>query len=566
VSLDFSRCRLTPFNHQREDAQFVVDHPFCFIASEMRTGKTKIVIDASQFMFEAGTIDRVIVVAPQPVRDVWRDEQFGELKKHLWRDLSAEVIEYHARTRSWTWDEGSSLQRQMQWIVTNYEFLRSDKRLSELLGVCNNKTLIVGDESSYLKNADAAQTEAFKELRWKCGRVILMNGTPISHSPRDLFSQGNLLHPSILECKYITHFLARYAIQEPVLTRGGKPLTKVVRGGKEIVIQHTAGWRPEGIEDLQRRFAPYTIRRLQKDCLDLPPKLDTVPLTTTLEKETWKAYRDMRDDLVVWLNTSVATATTAAIKVMRLSQITSGYLGGVEDAPTDDGLWEDTYFGGDDADLFGHSDHDSGRGGDGGVVRDPTNAETPARPEGIHDHDRTATIGREKLDVTLDFVELKLEANPTLHAVLWCRFKPEAVRLVDELKKKFPKADVSGLWGGQKKAERAWALSLLHPDTADRTTPAFVVGTFGTGSFGLNFAAATMSINVSSGYSLGKATQSGDRIYGPGMIGPASYFDVLAVGPKGQKTIDHVILEARMANKTIADWTASAWVQELTKE
>jgi len=65
--LDFSRCRLTPFAHQREDVAAMIANPWFFITSEMRTGKTKIVIDAAQFMFIDGTIERVIVVAPAPV-------------------------------------------------------------------------------------------------------------------------------------------------------------------------------------------------------------------------------------------------------------------------------------------------------------------------------------------------------------------------------------------------------------------------------------------------------------------------------------------------------------------
>src|SRR6186713_2600160 len=130
MSLDFSRCRLTPFKHQKEDVQALIDHPFFFITSEMRTGKTAIVIWAAQFLFESGVIDRMIVVAPAPVRDVWADRDLGELAKHLWDDLPATITEYHARMRHWEHATVSPEKRRtFDVYVTNFEFLRSKARL-----------------------------------------------------------------------------------------------------------------------------------------------------------------------------------------------------------------------------------------------------------------------------------------------------------------------------------------------------------------------------------------------------------------------------------------------------
>jgi hypothetical protein len=82
--------------------QRVIDNPYFFIASEMRTGKSAIVTWAVQFLFEMNLIDRVIIVAPAPVRDVWADQRLGELAKHLWLDFPATVTEFHARLKTWT--------------------------------------------------------------------------------------------------------------------------------------------------------------------------------------------------------------------------------------------------------------------------------------------------------------------------------------------------------------------------------------------------------------------------------------------------------------------------------
>lgn len=564
MSLDFSRCKLPPFVHQREDTEWLVEQLYAFIASEMRTGKTKIVIDAAQFLYTAGKINQVIVVTPAPVRDVWADKQFGEIRKHLWDGIHATVTEYHARTRTWT--TGGTEDPSLDFYVTNFEFLRAPTRLNELFKVCGPKTLLVGDESSFLKNYAAQQTRAFNALRLKCGRVVLLNGTPIFHSPLDLFSQGNILHPSILDCKFITKFKAKYAVQSPVLGLGGKPLTT----NWGTVIKQIDGW--VNLDDLERRFKPHTRRRLQSECLDLPPKLDPVTMTATLTTKTWRTYKTMRDELVVWLsNGNVAIASTAAIKALRLSQITGGFLSGVECAGVDDagisiepGLLESLDYG----DGNGRNNSVAGET----IGRDARDAEED--PSGIEGYQRADSdgsessidiVGTEKLDVLLWFIGERLEPDPNLHLVVWSRFRNEAFRAYDAIREKFPQFQTGLLLGGQSRADRTRALSLLKPETSP-VGPVCVVGIEGTGSFGIDMCAAHTCVTLSSGYSPGKSAQTLDRVYGPGQKYPIAYYNIVAVGPRGQKTIDHDILTARQTGENIAQRTAAAWVEVLKRE
>jgi hypothetical protein len=520
--LDFSRARLAPFAHQREDTETFINLPYLLIASEMRTGKTKIVIDGTQFLFEDNTIDRVIVVAPSPVRSVWYDDWFGELKKHLWLDTPATVFEHHARPRYWLHGPKTSpKERRLEFIITNYEFIRKTARLRQLLMYCGPRTQLVGDESIYLKNWKSLQTKAFLQMRRACHRVTLINGTPIGQSPEDLFSQANILHPSILQCQFITHFRSRYAKQEPVRGKGGKALVDP-RGN---VIKKTVGW--VHLDDLQRRLAPYTIRRLQKDCLDLPPKLEPVTLVATLTDETWRRYREMRDDALVMFERmgSSSLAAHAMTKIIRLAQITSGFIGGVEAVDLDD----------DERPEW---------------MEFPEMREREERPA-----NGLVEISREKLDVLIWFYRQRLEQQPNFHMVAWHRFYPELVRNIREMRKEFPEVTFGEMHGKQTdkagKEARRQTQALLHPDTAPRDKPVFVGGTFGTGSFGLNFTAAHTSMNVSYDYKVVPYLQARDRVYGPGQTEPVAYFDIVAEGPKGQKTVDHLIVKARQERQEI---------------
>ncbi len=520
MDLDFSRCPRPPFAHQREDTAALIAHPYFFIASEMRTGKSKICVDAAQFMFESNIIDRVIIIAPAPVRDVWADKTLGQIAVHGWPDIPMTVTEFHARVR--TWQQGPTTGKRLEWYCSNFEFIRSKNRLTQLMPACGQRTLLILDEGSYVKNHAAQQTKACLQLRKACGRVTILNGTPLFHSPLDLFSQGNLLHPSVLGCPYVTQFKSRYAREEAVIGAGGKAV--VSTHGR--VVQKIVGWHEEGLKDLQRRFAPITVRRLQAQCLDLPPKLDPVALSATMDDTEWRAYKDMRDSLVVWLQSGdVAVSSTAAIKALRLAQITGGFLGGIEDANI-------------------------------GEQEEISSIATPT----------FKAIGRSKLDVLLWFLNQQLETDSTFHVVCWFRFRPELMQALEEIGERFPQFEIGSLHGGNKKAERHDAMRLLHPDSSPKDRPVFVGGIEGTGSFGVNMTAAHTSIDYSSGYSPGRYLQKADRIYGPGMTAPCAYYSILAVGPKNQRTIDHQIEAARRDGTHVATWTAAHWIKALSME
>ena len=174
-------------------------------------------------------------------------------------------------------------------------------------------------------------------------------------------------------------------------------------------------------------------------------------------------------------------------------------------------------------------------------------------------------IGREKLDVLLWFIEQRLEEDENLHLVAWCRFRAELFRMMVEVAKRFPQFECGAIHGSQQKPLRLKALSLLKPETSP-TGPVFVGGIEGTGSFGIDLSAAHTCVTMSSGYSPGRSSQTLDRVVGPTQTHPIAYYDIVAVGPKGQATIDRDILIARRSGEDIAQRTSAAWVRALTEE
>lgn len=508
------RCRLPPYTHQRIGVKSIVANPFFLLADEMGAGKTKQAIDAAQVLFVMGVITKVVVISPAAVRGVWFHRERGELAKHLWLSVASRVTEFHRKVDVWLMPKVGT---KLEWIITNYDYIRNPDYEEELINECDKNTLLILDESSAVKNSKALQSKAVYRIRQKCGRVLLLNGTPIAHSPADMYMQGRIMDTRILGCSSFSQFRAQYAVM------GGWQ-------GKQII-----DWR--NLDDLQKRFAPYVLRRLKKDCLDLPEKLPPVIYEVPLSMASWKIYREMRDELVVWLNDqNVSVAAQAIVKVIRLAQVTSGLLGGVEyedvGAPEERPEW------------------------------------LPLAFEEVGSKGKLAplqVIGTEKRDALLEKIESALYQNPNHKFIVWCRFKPEAVKTVEAIRDRFPRVVSKLMYGGQKEHERNEVLALLDPSTTVEG-PACAVATLGTGSIGLTLTAADTNYYLSLTRMLLHLLQSIDRTHRPTQVNPVSYFYFLATGPKGQRTVDHVLYEQLEKRNDLATMTCGAWVKALTEE
>ena len=516
---DFSLCRpvllqdgtwSTVKEHAKIGVRAILANPYFFIGDEMGGMKSAQTAIAAQFLFLANKIDRVLIICPASVRPVWFDRDIGEIALHAFDSIPYKLVhEYHVRNSAWgNAPKGS---RFLHWVITNYEFIRRSERLAELKTLCNPRTMIVFDESSALKNHKSETYRVSKILRMLCSQVVELNGTP--GKPMDMYTQADILSPTIMGCRSFYHYRARYAIM------GGWQMKQITQY--------------QNLEDMQRRMAPYILRREKDAFRDYPKALPPVQRVVTLSDETWRIYKEMREEMVAFLSqNTIAVAAQAAVRSLRLSQLTSGFVGGVEEESTE--------------------------------------AELEASDGIMPPRYTTKEVSREKLDFVLDLQEEWLENDPNLKLLVWCRFIPELRRFFTDHAARYPgivRGSCAGpsMFGRGKKLERADALRLLNPKTAP-PGPVTVGGTYGTGALGLNFTACHTVINMSCDYSYYKAAQSAARVDRPGQLYPVSTFDIVAEGPRGQKTIDHIIAKARRTNEELASWTCSAWIKALTEE
>jgi len=270
------------------------------------------------------------------------------------------------------------------------------------------------------------------------------------------------------------------------------------------------------IESLQNKIKPFVLLRLKRDCLDLPPRLNAPLKEVRLGSASWKHYVSMRDEFVAFLEDTndVSIVSSAPIKALRLAQICSGFLGGVED----------------------------------------------------EENTKTVEIGCELTDAFLDYYAFRLDTIERFWLTIWVRFRPEIARLEKLVKQRFPQVVVHVLQGGVSKNARDQAKTLFHPDSPDPKGSALLIAQPQAGRFGSNFAKCSNVDRLSSDYSLLTRIQSDERIERPGQKNTMLFQEYLVVGPNGERTISGIILKALKNHEDMARWVTKRWITEIMQE
>lgn len=151
----------------------------------------------------------------------------------------------------------------------------------------------------------------------------ILSGLPTPRSPLDLFAQFWFLDPTILGFSNYRNFRARHAIMKKILV--GKRYIDIVVGYRDV-------------EDLQAKIAPWSYRKLLKDCYDMPP-----PEYSFREIELTSDQRRMYAELKARATTMLEsgehiTATEVIVQMLRLHQLCCGHVvdeeGNVHDIPS----------------------------------------------------------------------------------------------------------------------------------------------------------------------------------------------------------------------------------------
>ena len=298
--------KVHPYEHQQKAYEFAYrlfgltgcDPPNSrgvALLMEMGTGKTLTTIAVAGRLWLNHKVKRMLIVAPLSILGVWQEEfqKFADFP-------------YSLAVLNGTGSRKSENLRQiptngLRVAVINYE---SAWRLEDELAAWD-ADLIVCDEGHKIKTHNIAASKCMHRLGANARYRMLLTGTIITNKAIDVFSPYKFLNPAVFGNSF-------YAFRNRYFDMTGYGL-------------HTPVPKKNMVEELTWRIHSIAFRATKAECLDLPETTEIVRMVL-LELETINLYHDLVQDSMIQLGKGEVTATNVLTRLLRLSQLTGGFL------------------------------------------------------------------------------------------------------------------------------------------------------------------------------------------------------------------------------------------------
>ena len=418
-----------------------------------------------------GKIDRVLIVAPTSVVAVWPKEfqEFADFK-YTCRTLLGDKTH---RLR-----ELNDLQKfpfkAMKVAVINYESTWREGIFEALQEY--DADLIICDESQRIKTHDAEQSKALHKLGDQARYKLILSGTPVQNNAIDIYSQYRFLDSTIFGENFYK-FRNRYAVM------GGFNRKQIV-GYKDL-------------DGLIKKEHSIAFRITKNEAIDLPEQTFETRRVHFSKKEQDLYNRIKRDSYAELDSGGQITATTVLTKLLRLQQLTGGFL-----------------------------------------VKDDA-----SKPE---------QVSRAKLDALSDIIEDYVIGSGK-KLVIFARFIAEVKAIIDLVAKLLPRGMKQvTIYGEIKKEDRG---DIVKQFQEDPNTTVFI-GQIDTAGTGITLTAADTCVYYSKNFNYATYSQSLSRIHRIGQRNVCTYIDL-----EVDKTIDELISQSLakkedMAKTVVDDWRA----------
>ncbi len=282
------------WKHQQGAIEYAREKPAVLLHMCMGSGKTLTTLQLIQEKAHRS----VLILCPKAVIRVWA----MEIEKHTEGFAVFPMDKTQGRDKMLDAALGIVFRKEgtdPAIIITNYEILRTKKCASMLQKPMWD--LIVFDESHRIKAPTGSTSKQAAKL--KATQKLALSGTPLPHSPLDIFGQYRALDDTIFG-KWWTRFKGQYAVM-------GGPEGRWVTGttNHDLLAQNMNKIRYE----------------VTNSALDLPD-LSFVNRSFQLDREEIKHYSEIENLYLTEWQGNPVVAANALVKMLRLQQLCGGYL------------------------------------------------------------------------------------------------------------------------------------------------------------------------------------------------------------------------------------------------
>lgn len=526
-----------PYRHQEEAFYFLYNKNFGALFMEQGTGKTKTAIDLAVNWYNEGFINAVLVIAPSGVQEQWYDTEIpchhsDNVRRYcyLWNGISSNTKKEEMIDLIYNHKD------ELKWFFINVEAFSTDNCISLFAEyVKNNKTLIIIDEATIIKNNETKRSHniifGLSKIE-KVGRRIvsitpysvkrlILTGTMVTNAPYDIWNMFEFLSPGFFGLDFFT-FKIHYGIERKMQIPGTNRY--YFRKIKKQEIESIRRYHAQGfsipliaskmsvsessvkflidnkhinspykhLDELKEKISTCSFIVLKKDCLDLPPKIYE-EIRVKLNDEQKKVYQEMKKELFSTYNGKELSVINKIALILRLQQITGGF--------------------------FPYDDTDN-------------RIETKYEPIG-------------KSNPKIEALLQDLHECSVRPIIISARFTAEVEAIFEAVKKEFQDENVEKLYGKTQKELRAQIRDAFINGNVDILVVSSLLV-----RRGFNFQTASIMYIYSNDYSLETREQLEDRIHRDGQKSlTVVYKDIIAKG-----TVDEQVLSILKDKKDLLEF------------
>lgn len=299
--------KVKPFDHQLETLNRIKDKAFYALFWEMGTGKTFELIHVLRYLYCLNEkIRYTLIICPKAVCYNWKKELIMFSPNPDIKDSIA-VLDGTKKERLEMFNDPKK-----KIFIVNYEGVGRIKEVADTLAKYQWSAMIL-DEAQRIKNYKAAQTKEILRISKNALRRYIATGTPILNSLMDIFTLYLFLDGGERFGTNYHQFVNRYFTDKNIGWRGSP--------------KYFPDWRArkDKITEIQAKIYSCADRKLKEDCLDLPPKIYET-YYVEMDPAQKKMYEQLKNELITFFNNEAVIASTALTKILRLNQITSGFV------------------------------------------------------------------------------------------------------------------------------------------------------------------------------------------------------------------------------------------------
>ena len=289
-----------PWPHQQDGIDWALAKASTYLHLTMGAGKSRIVVDVA----DESAAMRVLIICPKSVvASVWPG-QFKQWSVRPWMVAATTLLGAGVATRikkAEAIGNRAMYERRPCVTVINYDAMRSKKALDFLKA--QRWDLCVFDEAQKLKSPTGKTSKLAAQVARKCKRVVMLSGTPMPHSPMDIFAQFRALDPGVFGGSYY-RFRARYA------QMGGYKM-KEVKGFQNQT------------EMTERMSSVMYSPDAASVKLDLPNARHEIR-TVDLSPEARRLYDSLNSEVVAGIKEGTINAQNGLVKLLRMQQLCAG--------------------------------------------------------------------------------------------------------------------------------------------------------------------------------------------------------------------------------------------------